>query len=306
MNLNIYILSAGHSGSTLLDMMLGSHPSCESAGELIHLPMDMAMNKQCGCRQLMHDCVLWPAVMRRMGIDPLDDPYKLELGYAIAMTGDKKRTSAIHKIITRPKNALKYAELRWNADWMNKLTPGFKLGIQNTLDIYDHIRDLTEKNIVVDSSKHYLRAVELYKRNPTATRIIVLVRDGRGVFYSFLKRKFSRRFAMIAWRNHYHHLLSLLDKHISPSHMITVHYEKLIDNPRGTLKNICSFLELDFSESMIDFRSVVHHNVNGNDMKLLTASDLRLDETWKNALTQNDLAYFNQHAGYLNNRFGYI
>jgi hypothetical protein len=34
MQCNVFICSAGHSGSTLLDMMLGSHFASESVGEL--------------------------------------------------------------------------------------------------------------------------------------------------------------------------------------------------------------------------------------------------------------------------------
>ncbi len=34
----IYIICPGHSGSTLLDMLLGSHPEIFSTGELINLP----------------------------------------------------------------------------------------------------------------------------------------------------------------------------------------------------------------------------------------------------------------------------
>jgi hypothetical protein len=306
MKLDAYISSAGHSGSTLLDMMLGSHPRCESVGELIHLPMDMALNSNCGCGQSMQNCSVWPQVMRRMHVDPRGDPYALDLGYAIAMVGDKKRTSFLHKIMTRPKNALKYAELRLGINWLGKLIPGFGHGIDNTLAIYDHIRELTGKEIVVDSSKHYLRAVELYRRQPESTRVIVLVRDGRGVFYSWLKRGYGKRYALNAWRNHYRRLLLLLDKYVEPRHRITVHYEDLVENTRATLEKLCTFLDIDFSETMIDFRSTVHHNVNGNDMKFLATSDLRLDVAWKTALSQDDLEYFDRHAGKLNRQFGYM
>ena len=41
----VFICSAGHSGSTLLDMLIGSHPECESLGEVVLLPMEFATPK---------------------------------------------------------------------------------------------------------------------------------------------------------------------------------------------------------------------------------------------------------------------
>lgn len=306
MKRDVFICSAGHSGSTLLDMMLGSHPRCESIGELVHLPMDMATNRNCTCGEPMQACSLWPEVMRRMGVDPVADPYALNLGYVIAKVGDKRRTSPLHRLLTRPKNALKYAELRYGAGWLGSLTPAFAEGITNTQAIYEHVRTLTGKEVVVDSSKHYLRAAALYRNRPDSTRVISLVRDGRGVYYSSLKRGFGRRYALNAWNNHYRRALAVLDRHVFPEHRMTVHYEDIVEDTRKTLERVCAFLGIDFSEAMLDFRSTVHHNVNGNDMKFSLATELRLDVAWKSQLKADDLAFFEMHAGELNRRLGYV
>src|SRR5690606_236057 len=42
-SLNVFICSAGHSGSTLLDMLLGTHSRAESLGELVNLPLDIEL-----------------------------------------------------------------------------------------------------------------------------------------------------------------------------------------------------------------------------------------------------------------------
>lgn len=87
---------------------------------------------------------------------------------------------------------------------------------------------------------------------------------------------------------------------------MTVHYEDLVQDPRGTLEQLCRFLGIDFDEAMLDFRSTIHHNVNGNDMKFLSAAELRLDVAWKEYLKGRDLAYFEGRAGDLNRKFGYL
>ncbi len=306
MQRNVFICSAGHSGSTLLDMMLGSHSAAESAGELFHLPMDMALNNNCLCGKAMRDCNLWPEVMRRMGVDPVSDPYALNLGYVIAKVGDGRRTSLQHKTFSRIKIALKYCQLRYNLSLFGMLTPGFTQGISNTLAVYDHVRALTGKSIIVDSSKHYIRAVSLYLAQPEKNRIVVLVRDGRGVFYSSLKRGFGRKYSLNAWYNHYKRVFELLDRHVPKTHYTLVHYEDMIRNTEQTISRVCDFLGMKFEPSMLNFRAVVHHNVNGNDIKFISTSELHLDEVWKTKLEPADRNYFELRAGELNRHLGYV
>lgn len=306
MQRNLFICSAGHSGSTLLDMMLGSHSAAESVGELIHLPMDMALNKDCACGNAMRDCNLWPEVMRRMGIDPVGDPYALNLGYVMAKVGDVRRTSLLHRVLTRPKIAMKYCQLRYNLSFLGVLTPGFTQGINNTLAVYDHVRALTGKCTIVDSSKHYIWAVSLYLAQPEKTRVVLLVRDGRGVFYSGLKRGFGRDYSLHAWYNHYKRAFELLDRHVPETHRMLVHYEDIVKNTEHTISRVCDFLDMEFEPSMLNFHTVVRHNVNGNDIKLISTSELRLDEIWKTKLEPADWDYFERCAGELNRRLGYV
>ncbi len=306
MKTQVYICSAGHSGSTLLDMMLGSHSRCESVGEVVHLPMDMAMNRECACGQPMQNCTLWPSVVKRMGVDPHADAYALNLGYVIAKVGDKRRTSLMHRVITRAKNYARFLEMRYGLGWMRLLTPGFDDGLRNTIELYDVVRELTGKDVIIDSSKHYLRAVEIYRRRPNSTRVILLVRNGKGVFYSGLKRGFGRNYSLRAWLNHYKRALPLLEKYVPEEHRVTVRYEDIVLNTRDTLEAICKFIGIDWDENMLEFRSVVHHNVNGNDIKYESSSDLRMDTAWQSKLTAEDIAYFEKFAGQLNRQFGYI
>lgn len=58
----VYIAGYGHSGSTLLDMMLGSHTHIESMGEIKHFiqnPSIVAGNSKCACGQYARDCRYW-------------------------------------------------------------------------------------------------------------------------------------------------------------------------------------------------------------------------------------------------------
>src|SRR5262249_16249334 len=62
----IYIGSAAHSGSTLLDLMLSSHPDVVSVGELKQLRRFCVLDKQfksCSCGELtIYSCKFWMGV----------------------------------------------------------------------------------------------------------------------------------------------------------------------------------------------------------------------------------------------------
>lgn len=307
--LHVYICSAGHSGSTLLDMMLGAHPSCESLGELSLLPMDIAMAHRCGCGLEYHKCDLWSPILsevsREKGVDVFSDPYVMNLGYMQGMDVDRRKINALYKLKWYPIVAMKYGQQRFDLKFLSPLVSEYDAGTHNTLHLYDHILRHTSKSITVDSTKRYFKAVALYQARPENTRLVVLVRDGRGVFYSGVKRGFSKSYSLKAWFNYYNRALPLFRKCVAPEHIHTVKYEKLVQDPKRVLEEICQFLKIDFDEHMLDFRSVVHHNVNGNDMKFTSTSELRLDEAWKSKLLPSDRNYFEQRAGELNRHLGY-
>jgi len=64
----LYIAGSSHSGSTLLDLLLGSHPSIESVGEAKKIPAVAARilageNPLCTCREPVVTCPFWRRVM---------------------------------------------------------------------------------------------------------------------------------------------------------------------------------------------------------------------------------------------------
>lgn len=55
----VYILSSAHSGSTLIDMMIGAHPSCTSLGEFKHIVERVADRSHNICAICRDRCVYW-------------------------------------------------------------------------------------------------------------------------------------------------------------------------------------------------------------------------------------------------------
>ena len=90
----VYICSAGHSGSTLLDLLLGTHTKVASLGEISHLPKNISLNTICTCGEPVQSCQLWKEVLNRIsysiGVDIRINPYAFNLGaYRAKVVVDK-------------------------------------------------------------------------------------------------------------------------------------------------------------------------------------------------------------------------
>jgi hypothetical protein len=306
----VYICSAGHSGSTLLDLLLGSHSRAASLGEITQLPKNIALDTECACGTPVRTCPLWSGVIRQLsadlGVDLLHSPYALEMGYGLASTVvDHNRQTKAYLLRRRLLLGLLYLELRLGRSLHGPAGRQMSRAIDNNVRIYEAVRSIAGVDVVVDSSKSYLKAVALYLHQPERTRILLLTRDGRGVMWSNIKRGDSGERAVVNWRNQYGRGLPLLVRHVPQARRMQVRYEDIAAAPAATLRAICSFAGLEYEHSMLDFRQKAHHIVNGNRMRLSGSSEVRLDEEWRRRLGSDDLALFQRIAGSLNRQLGY-
>ncbi len=84
-------------------------------------------------------------------------------------------------------------------------------------------------------------------------RFIGLVRDGRDVVCSYLKKDkdVDAIWAAKKWQNSLEHISRLESTHGSDSFML-IKYEDLVDKPTAILTEILTFLGFEFEESMLD------------------------------------------------------
>lgn len=67
-----FIASLSHSGSTLLDLIVGGHPKCVGLGEIARVlipgPMGLEKTRQvlCSCGNKMDDCIFWGKVAKAL------------------------------------------------------------------------------------------------------------------------------------------------------------------------------------------------------------------------------------------------
>lgn len=306
----IYICSAGHSGSTLLDLLIGSHSCIDSLGEIDQLSKNIALNTLCSCGMPVRSCSLWSEVVRRVGsqigVNILSHPYDLHMGYPRASTVvDRSHQTALYLAHRELILGLLYVQLRTGASCLRFATGSTVHAIDNNVRVFEAVREILGTRAIVDSSKSYLKGVSLYLRHPDRVRILLLTRDGRAVLSSNLKRGQSRKQAILDWKGQYERALPLLRRHVPAEHVLQVTYESLTADPRSTLRHICDFVGLPFEEEMLSFRSKPHHVANGNRMRSSESSEIRSDDAWRSRLTPEDLRYFERKAGSLNRELGY-
>lgn len=307
----LYVCSAARSGSTLTDMFLGGHSQVASLGELGFLNKDLSVDEFCSCGQKLRECSAWGSVFDRLGKNAPDlrqSPYALRLWDAIAYDKiDHAIQTPMFKIASRLRNL--WLDLREAVP--AALRPLFPIppirqrALQNKIALYNAIAASWNKRLLVDSSKNPHEAMELYRRWPDRVRIVLVVRDGRGVFLSRLTSGFGRNDSLKGWRNYYRRALRILDTGVPASNLLKLRYEDFASKPDDFGRRLCEFCGLDFESQMLDLGAATRHMVNGNDTRFKAGRGIYLDERWRTQLSVGDLEYFLRKGGAMNSRLGY-
>lgn len=308
----LYICSAARCGSTFTDMFLGGHSQVASLGELNFLSKALSVGELCSCGSNLSDCAQWCGVFQRVdqitGGSIKRDPYGFRLWDAIAYNNIdlKHQTRAWRAAVWMRKGLL---EARWKAPrslrFAVPLVSVLEEAIENKLLLTGLVSESWGKRVVVDSSKNPWEAVELFRRAPDQVRILLVTRDGRGVFASRRRTGRSRLESIRGWRNYYRRAVPLLGAEIGDSSFLQIKYEDLARSPENVGKQLCSFLNIDFEEEMLDLSRGSRHLVNGNDTRFQAGKGIRLDERWRSELDVDELGYFHNLAGRMNAQLGY-
>ena len=299
------IIGSGRSGSTLLDIALGSHPLIEGVGALQKLPRSGWIpddDRRCSCGEPIHRCPFWTAVLERW-------------------TGEVGDRDAVRRYVE-----LQDGYERSNRLWPRLLieerrpSPTFTEYATMTGALYRAIADESGKPFVLDSSKKPIRTYALIAIGALDVRVIHLVRDGRGVVWS--RRKAldkdvtagvpSARSSTAAWRTSMHWAQANVESGIVARHgdgTVRITYEALVSDPIGTLGRLSPLVGEDLSElgrALLDGTAFPPgHRVAGNRMRLAGPVRLRPDLEWTEKLSDADARTFWLMAGWLARRYGY-
>jgi hypothetical protein len=306
----IYICSAGHSGSTLLDLLLGSHSQIFSLGEIGQFSRFFRDNESCTCGIPVRQCEFWKKARRKLFLSLGQDLFSPPQDYIVSfLPGHKKlqrQPSWIQRQFYRKSLAaisLLGSSLIFHAGV--KFAPSVSKGLAYNIALFNAVIQSSHAKYLVDSSKSWFRMKLLYLWKPESIKTIHLVRDGRGVVYSHIRKEgISAEHAAQRWVRTQKSNLWML-RSIPQDHWRLLRYENITKNPQSELSGLCDWLGISYEPAMINFRSIVHHNLAGNRMRLGGEDKIVNLERWRTGLTAHDLNTFRQIAGKLNKFYGY-
>jgi hypothetical protein len=298
----VYIAGYGRSGTTLLDIALGQHSDIAGAGEVTTLSRHVwPRNEHCSCGEPASNCPLWGPIGRQwMG----------NLAAASSMAKYRRNQENIESILS-------YRRILRILD-----RQAFKTYGEESVRLFEAIKQHSGKQVIVDSSKLPGRALALASIPGIDLFVVHLVRDGRGVAWSLLqgykrdlkaglqkeiKPKSALRTA-VRWC-----VVNLVTEalrwKLGRGRYLRVKYEDLVTDPVPTLERIGEMIGLDLSDIALKLRDgepiQPAHQIAGNRLRMNKSIRLASDETWRTQLPARERAAFDRLGGWLLRRYGY-
>ena len=280
-----YIGGYGRSGSTLLDMMLGSHPQVFSCGEVDRFFQDWAGGMKCSCGQCYAECPFWMQVIEQLRAEFPDlNPLAVErLKCQVESTASRLQLMSVRQ---RREHRAEYGRI-----WQVTMRA---------------ISQVSDKKYLVDSSKssrtNSRRFGALANLCGLEVKVIHLVRDPRAVIYSeairgsndLLEGGFQR---VRHFGGVYRPLIGWIMANISVRFFAQVHnnvpvlrtrYEDMLHEPLAFLSKLGDFLVVDMTPvaDMLNRQRPLTpgHGVAGNRMRRQGPVILKADMEWITAL----------------------
>lgn len=301
----LFIASVGYSGSTLLDMLLGSNESVISLGEVYILSRYAREDAECTCGQPVGSCPFWleveAALQRR-----LHRPGLRLSGYPLTLEAP---IHSLHRRIPEINDMLLVAgsARAWHmgARWSDTARQ-YVDASRNAHTLFEEVATLLGASTIVDSSKYAIPMKALYLGAPDRVRIIHLVRDGRATCFSLMDRHgMSFDEAARTWRRYNWNLMLML-RTVPKQRKTLVRYEDLCADPANVLRRVADLAGTAAPLTVKPLDKTRFHNIGGNPMRFRrTEVDIVQDDRWRERFTSEHAATFEKIAGDMNREFGY-
>jgi hypothetical protein len=318
----VYLLGPSHSGSTLLALLLGSHPEIATVGELKQTSLGDLERYRCSCGVEIRRCPFWEAVREDLGrggwaFAPGDGSTDLTAGTGPYL---RRLLRPLHRgpAFERGRDLALHMAPSWRGHLARWQRANARLA--------EAVSRLTGKKVVVDSSKIGIRLKYLLRNPALDVRVVRVIRDGRAVMLTYMdparfadarderlrgggsggdraQERLSAAKAAREWRRSNEEAACVL-RGLPRDAWREVRYEQLCADPQETLRPVLDWLGVDPGASLGLARDAYH--VIGNGMRLDSTREVHLDERWKTALDPEALGMFDAVAGALNRRLGYV
>jgi hypothetical protein len=283
----LYIAGFGRSGSTLLDRLLGSASRLHSGGEIGGVWRQGVINDRlCSCGARFSSCPFWQAV----GSASFSSLQAHEIDAIMRYIGRAFQVRRMWRILIR----------RTRRRLLMSAPAGFW---DVTGSLYTAIRDVSGRQVVVDSSKLATYFVMLTQVSSVDIHVVHLVRDPRAVAHSWLKplvtdpdgRTTMSRFGAVKSAV----LWMIMNGSVEWAALrmglpyVRVRYEDLVSDPTRVVGQLRSGIlreaGIDLGEAELledkDIDLEVFHSISGNPMRFQQGrTSIAEDAAWKGGL----------------------
>jgi len=295
----VYILSPGHSGSTLLDLLIGSIPGVFSTGECLYLPWMLhrkglsdpqAANEDiCSCLKGFHECEAWRKILLRLGEELGFDLYREPFRFPLALfrrQGCNRGSSLSDRMIRSLAVLSAGSSLLPGVDKIISMAKGRI--IKNNWMLFDTIAAVKGVSHVVDSSKDPVRMHLLSLTRPADLIAVILVREMNGIAASAMKWHEDPLRSVRKWQGYYRNLHRLLSAS-GKRRILFVRYESVCRDPERARRKIARNLKLPDPVGDLQIDTRHYHLIAGNPIRYKGTLKIRKDESWREVLDKNTI-----------------
>ncbi|GAA4906537.1 sulfotransferase [Stackebrandtia albiflava] len=302
----LFIGGLGRSGTTLLERLLGQLPGAWPLGEVAHLwERDVRDDECCACGASFSACEFW----QRIGRTAFGGWDRLDLDRVCRLKATVDRTRHIPALAARQLKPQQHSLVTEYADYYRR--------------IYTAAAADARARVIIDSSKHASLAYVLRWCPDIDLRVLHVVRDSRGVAYSWTKEvtrpesgsrdqmtRYSPTRAALLW-NAQNAAFGLLRRRGVP--VRRVRYERLMSDPRGVVARLAEWAEIPVTPAQLryigdDYADLgPSHSAAGNPMRFTVGRiPLRHDDAWTTALPASHRRLVEAITRPLLGRYGYL
>lgn len=243
-----YITGRGHSGSTLLALLLSGHSQVISAGEVKMLLDPDPQHRLCSCHRVVPEqCPFWGEVNER-----------------------------VQAALGLPLQALALMEQGDLAAFA-----------RHNSELFAAIASVSGCAVIVDSSKslprlsRLLAAQERKLMPELEIAPIHLHRGPLGLMNSTRKLGYGLRESS----DNYSRMFFLTRARLASVPSIEVFYERMARHPRREVKRVMAWFGLPFEPDQMQWRGGVRRDVHGNAMRFGDSPRIAIDQSWRTELT---------------------
>lgn len=245
----VSIASAGHSGSTLLGLILSGSAKLLVAGEFYALTRDGTLTSQ--------------------GVPVAEDPVWQNAYEELHGTVVDVRQSKVSRLLQlgryrEHRSGRSLDTLAWGDRYYRAIKKSCEAAGADTFVISTTL--ITDK-------------LELLAADPRfEVSVIHLIRDGRGVAHSYAKKHGAPGKQVLRW-----HLVNMKISWLTQRFRLpnlVLSYEELTRTPEAALQRVCDFIGIEYTSQLLRFREHPHRLVGGNRMRFNTTAEITEDRKW--------------------------